>query len=57
MLMPVVALTTVAMTADALLVVGAYDKIDCHHITWMAMSATGVILTGTRVSQWMEPFA
>ncbi|KAJ8533266.1 hypothetical protein ON010_g13988 [Phytophthora cinnamomi] len=39
------ALTTVAMTADALLVVGAYDKIDCHHITWMAMSVTGVVLT------------
>lgn len=44
-LIPIVGLTTIGMTVDALLVVGAYDKIDCHHITWMAMSGTGVILT------------
>ncbi|KAI9983346.1 hypothetical protein PInf_007366 [Phytophthora infestans] len=45
MLIPIVGLATIAMTADALLVVGAYDEIDCHHVTWMAMSATAVVLT------------
>ncbi|KAF1794198.1 Calcium/calmodulin-dependent/calcium-dependent protein kinase [Phytophthora cactorum] len=45
MLIPIVGLATIAMTADALLVVGAYDEIDCHHITWMAMSVTAVVLT------------
>uniref|UniRef100_H3GRP3 Transmembrane protein n=1 Tax=Phytophthora ramorum TaxID=164328 RepID=H3GRP3_PHYRM len=38
MLIPIVGLTTVGMTADALLVVVMSDEIDCHHITWMAMS-------------------
>ncbi|KAL4118406.1 hypothetical protein PRIC2_010731 [Phytophthora ramorum] len=33
------------MTADALLVVVMSDEIDCHHITWMAMSVTAVVLT------------
>jgi hypothetical protein len=55
MLIPIVGLTTVAMTVDALLVVGIYDEIDCHHVTWMAMSITGVVLTGMswcRVPCW-----
>ncbi|KUF78933.1 hypothetical protein AM587_10004875 [Phytophthora nicotianae] len=46
MLIPIVGLATIAMTADALLVIGTYEEIDCHHITWIAMSATGVVLTG-----------
>ncbi|KAG1709597.1 hypothetical protein DVH05_020256 [Phytophthora capsici] len=45
MLIPIVGIATIGMTADAMLVVGAYDEIDCHHITWMAMSVTGLVLT------------
>ncbi|KAL4167334.1 hypothetical protein KRP22_012820 [Phytophthora ramorum] len=45
MLIPIVGLTTIGMTADALLVVVMSDEIDCHHITWMAMSVTAVVLT------------
>ncbi|RLN96239.1 hypothetical protein BBJ28_00005125 [Nothophytophthora sp. Chile5] len=40
-LIPVVGLTTLAMTAVAALVVGTEDEVDCHHFTWLAMSITG----------------
>lgn len=46
MLIPIVGIATIAMTADAVLVVGINGEIDCHHFAWMIMSVMGVVLTG-----------
>ncbi|KAF4322519.1 hypothetical protein BBO99_00002950 [Phytophthora kernoviae] len=48
MLIAIVGITTIAMTVNAVVVVGINDEIDCHHFTWMAMSITCVVLTGTK---------
>ncbi|KAG7398181.1 hypothetical protein PHYBOEH_011504 [Phytophthora boehmeriae] len=45
MMIPIVVLTTIAMTANAVVVVGVDDEIDCHHFTWTTMSITCVVLT------------